>query len=275
MFPSQVFSKFDEIIKYFRYPHYKMIKRQKMLLPFEISSDLSEEARLVDEIRNIGLKDEGRLTYAEMLMAFRRSQGIRRSTASSHDLTDSDTDDDVTTDDSSHDIIDYLPPQTQHTTPPKTSSPNTIHQSEIELPRTNRSEDNVYIKHASGGSIASSRHNPPKKSRISGGRKRLSQRLAQPRPLYNQANFGPYRSVRAIARNSNRNSSKFLKNRTLESHSASQTTQFIPQTYQSFPSYPRYRQPRRPPPPTNWPLYFLLAFLLLGLMLISFIPLIF
>lgn len=252
-----------------------MIKRQKMLLPFEISSDLSEEARLVDEIRNIGLKDEGRLTYAEMLMAFRRSQGIRRSTASSHDLTDSDTDDDVTTDDSSHDIIDYLPPQTQHTTPPKTSSPNTIHQSEIELPRTNRSEDNVYIKHASGGSIASSRHNPPKKSRISGGRKRLSQRLAQPRPLYNQANFGPYRSVRAIARNSNRNSSKFLKNRTLESHSASQTTQFIPQTYQSFPSYPRYRQPRRPPPPTNWPLYFLLAFLLLGLMLISFIPLIF
>ena len=81
-----------------------MIKRQKMLLPFEISSDLSEEARLVDEIRNIGLKDEGRLTYAEMLMAFRRSQGIRRSTASSHDLTDSDTDD-VTTDDSSHDIF--------------------------------------------------------------------------------------------------------------------------------------------------------------------------
>jgi len=257
-----------------------MIKRQKMLLPFEISSDLSEEARLVDEIRNIGLKDEGRLTYAEMLMAFRRSQGIRRSTASSHDLTDSDTDD-VTTDDSSHDIIDYLPPQTQHTTPPKTSSPNTIHQSEIELPRTNRSEDNVYIKHASGGSIASSTHrqhkhpNNPKKSRISGGRK-ISQRLAQPRPLYNQANFGPYRSVRAIARNSNRNSSKFLKSRSaLESHSASQTTQFIPQTYQSFPSYPRYRQPRRPPPPTNWPLYFLLAFLLLGLMLISFIPLIF
>ena len=249
-----------------------------MLLPFEISSDLSEEARLVDEIRNIGLKDEGRLTYAEMLMAFRRSQGIRRSTASSHDLTDSDTDD-VTTDDSSHDIIDYLPPQTQHTTPPKTSSPNTIHQSEIELPRTNRSEDNVYIKHASGGSIASSTHrqhpNNPKKSRISGGRK-ISQRLAQPRPLYNQANFGPYRSVRAIARNSNRNSSKFLKSRSaLESHSASQTTQFIPQTYQSFPSYPRYRQPRRPPPPTNWPLYFLLAFLLLGLMLISFIPLIF
>lgn len=253
-----------------------MIKRQKMLLPFEISSDLSEEARLVDEIRNIGLKDEGRLTYAEMLMAFRRSQGIRRSTASSHDLTDSDTDD-VTTDDSSHDIIDYLPPQTQHTTPPKTSSPNTIHQSEneIELPRTNRSEDNVYIKHASGGSIASSRQhkhpNNPKKSRISGGRK-ISQRLAQPRPLYNQANFGPYRSVRAIARNSNRNSSKFLKSRTLD---AASPTQFIPQTYQSFPSYPRYRQPRRPPPPTNWPLYFLLAFLLLGLMLISFIPLIF
>ena len=253
-----------------------MIKRQKMLLPFEISSDLSEEARLVDEIRNIGLKDEGRLTYAEMLMAFRRSQGIRRSTASSHDLTDSDTDD-VTTDDSSHDIIDYLPPQTQHTTPPKTSSPKTIHQSEIELPRTNRSEDNVYIKHASGGSIASSTHrqhkhpNNPKKSRISGGRK-ISQRLAQPRPLYNQANFGPYRSVRAIARNSNRNSSKFLKSRTLD---AASPTQFIPQTYQSFPSYPRYRQPRRPPPPTNWPLYFLLAFLLLGLMLISFIPLIF
>ena len=45
-----------------------------MLLPFEMSSDLSEEAKLVDEIRNIGLKDEGRLTYAEMLMAFRRSQ---------------------------------------------------------------------------------------------------------------------------------------------------------------------------------------------------------
>merc|ERR1712113_1309858 len=55
-----------------RYPHYKMIKKQKMLLPFEMSSDLSEEARLCDEIRNVGLKDEGRFTYAQMLMAFRR-----------------------------------------------------------------------------------------------------------------------------------------------------------------------------------------------------------
>ena len=35
-----------------------MIKRQKMLLPFEMSSDLSEEARMVDEMRNLGLKDE-------------------------------------------------------------------------------------------------------------------------------------------------------------------------------------------------------------------------
>ena len=45
-----------------------------MNLNFETTSDWSDEARFLDEVRDVGLKDEGRLTYHEMLIAYRRSQ---------------------------------------------------------------------------------------------------------------------------------------------------------------------------------------------------------
>ena len=206
-----------------------MIKKQKMLLPFEMSSDLSEEARLCDEIRNVGLKDEGRFTYAQMLMAFRRSQRSRpslsRDTSSRGSTVDYDTDD--------HNIIDYLPPQTS------TNHNNLITSTPPSEPISNRSEQNVYIR------LASLKQKNRPKSHVIENRIYRNAKQAQPRPLYNQANFGPLNA------------------------------QAAPRAYRSFPNYPRYRQPRRPPPRPNWNIYFILAFLLFGLMIISFLPLIF
>ena len=69
--PSDMSQVDSEISKY---PFYSKIKSQVMNLNFETTSDWSDEARFLDEVRDVGLKDEGRLTYHEMLIAYRRSQ---------------------------------------------------------------------------------------------------------------------------------------------------------------------------------------------------------
>ena len=232
-----------------------------MLLPFEMSSDLSEEARLCDEIRNVGLKDEGRLTYAEMLMAFRRSQRSRpslsRDSSSRGSSVDYDSDD--------HNIIDYLPPQThpnthqhhhqqhqhqqqqhhQHHHHNRATSATSAISESVNEHESNRSEQNVYIRLASLEEQKERKNGPGSKRNRILLKNRNYRNVAQPRPLYSQADFGPINA------------------------------QATPRAYRSFPNYPRYRQPRRPPPRPNWNLYFILAFLLLGLMIISFLPLIF
>ena len=228
-------------------------------------------------------------------MAFRRSQHRRSSssTTSSRDSDFSDSDDVINEsfdDVINYDLIDYLPPQTsklqpdtiamqaaaamqdKHIHQQATTSQNfesvggeqffeNADQSVSKQSTRSDSREDVYIRLASQDSqqyFPSTQNKKSKNRHKKIARKSTNARgllskanfpsnssaYAQPRPLYNQANFGP------------------LNPR-------------IPRPYQSFPNYPRYRQPRRPPPQPNWNLYFILAFLLLGLMIISFMPLIF
>ena len=115
-----------------------------------------------------------------------------------------------------------------------------------------------FKKHVPDSFDQSDRREEPRRS--SGRRKRRRHRRKENssyRPQYSQANFGPYGPGLGGSRLTSAQSS---------------TRSPRPRGYQSFPSYPRYRQPVRPPPRPNWHLYFLLAFLLLGLMIISLIP---
>ena len=226
-----------------QYPFYNKIKKQVLNLNFETSSDWSEEARFLDELREVGVKDEGRLTYHEMLLAYRRSQGIRRSTAKSNQSESDDSD--STSDLSDSFIIDYLPEQTH----------NPRHPLEISRPEDPRENPGPIRQHSRIDHAVTPTNRPPVKAddiyiRLADNKKNFKrpvinrQESDRPaKPVYNQSVYGQFRRAN---------------------------------NYQSYPNYPRYRRPVRPNrPQTNHNVYLLLAFLLLGLMIISFIPIMF
>lgn len=219
-----------------RYPFYNKIKKQVMNLNFETSSDWSDEARFLDEVRDVGLKDEGRLTYHEMLLAYRRSQGIRRSTAKSIQSSDDESD----SISSIH--IDYLPSQAHSKQKTRQRPKHHVINDSDHVQHDRRSEvpsskmDDIYVRLANGKSKSSAKPSlrQSKHSRQFGAR----------RPVYNQSVYGQFPRI---------------------------------PNYQSYPNYPRYRNNVRPttrPRPALY-VYYLLAFILLVLIMISMIPIMF
>ena len=165
-------------ISFSKYPFYEKIKKQVLNLNFETSSDWSDEARFLDEVREVGLKDEGRLTYHEMLLAYRRSQGIRRSQAKSIQSSDEDLSIEPYN-------IDYLPSQ-KHSKKrrPNSNGHRSHHSHHNSSPPAAAAEQNedafkdIYVRLADDRSKSSRR-------------KRRSAR----RPVYDQSVYGPFRRV--------------------------------------------------------------------------------
>jgi len=238
--PSDMSQVDSQDISLSRYPFYNNIKKQVMNLNFETSSDWSDEARFLDEVREVGLKDEGRLTYHEMLLAYRRSQGIRRSMAKSNDSSDDSIN------------IDYLPSQNLHSKP-RQSPAAAAHA--IPPAHASSRPDDIYVRLADdskkGAKTRSRDHGHFDKRDHSHhfhkrdhGHDRGHVATSFVRPAYNQSVYGQFRRI---------------------------------PNYQSYPNYPRYRNnvpaPIHPRPATY--IYYILAFILLVLMLVSLIPIMF
>ncbi|CAG5112557.1 Oidioi.mRNA.OKI2018_I69.chr2.g6756.t1.cds [Oikopleura dioica] len=269
------------------YPFYNQIKSQVMHLPIELTnSDWSDEAKFCDELRNHGAQDTGRLTYHEMLLAFRRSQGSRGSRSSSragsrgiptsnssHSATSNSQSTKQTpnhTDDESF-HFDYLPNQAAtNQSPPEQSRRNDFQKHKIQpadisyepepseddfaFPPPPEKDEPVYIR----PSFPEKRNSRTRRAR----RDKYTPQIAK---FKNESGKIQYEN----------NQTPLATKRAYDQSAYGQFTRSS--RYQSFPNYPRYRQPARRSAKSQPPLatYWLLAFLLFMLMFISLFPLMF